>query len=83
MRLCQGVDIGAYSTCSHFCRYCYANFSRARVEANRRMHDGITAAVRPADREERVTVRDSNQPVRPADDGQMRLGFHDAGIGGG
>ena len=27
-------DIGAYDTCSHFCRYCYANTSREAVLRN-------------------------------------------------
>ena len=27
-------DIGAYDTCSHFCRYCYANTNQAAVRQN-------------------------------------------------
>ncbi len=34
-----GGDIGAYSTCAHFCRYCYANEDTAAVRKNRARHD--------------------------------------------
>ena len=32
-------DIGAYDTCLHLCRYCYANAEPARVLARSRLHD--------------------------------------------
>ena len=32
-------DIGAYDSCAHFCRYCYANTGEAAVMRNRRLHD--------------------------------------------
>lgn len=34
-----GCDIGAYNTCAHFCRYCYANYDRNVVRANMKKHD--------------------------------------------
>jgi hypothetical protein len=34
-----GTDIGAYDTCAHFCRYCYANSDRINVKRNMRLHD--------------------------------------------
>ena len=34
-----GGDIGAYNSCGHLCRYCYANYDAETVRVNMRAHD--------------------------------------------
>lgn len=33
------VDIGVYNSCSHFCKYCYANFDENKVKENKLKHN--------------------------------------------
>ena len=38
-----GADIGAYNTCLHLCRYCYANYDEKSVRLNRINHNPKSA----------------------------------------
>lgn len=33
------ADVGAYNSCLHLCKYCYANFDESRIRENRAQHD--------------------------------------------
>lgn len=32
-------DIGAYNSCLHFCKYCYANYDERQIQSNYQKHD--------------------------------------------
>ncbi len=59
--LCHlSADIGAYNTCGHGCRYCYANHDEASVRRAMAQHDPVSPLlvghVRPGD-----VIRDAQQ----------------------
>lgn len=35
----MGNDIGAYNSCAHFCKYCYANYDKTAVINNMKKHN--------------------------------------------
>ena len=37
-----GSDIGAYDSCGHLCRYCYANSDAKKVKENMKLHDPLS-----------------------------------------
>ena len=64
------ADIGAYNTCGHFCRYCYANADHAAVRASMRQHDPLSPLLIGHLREE-DTIHEARQVTWI--DPQMRL----------
>lgn len=67
----ESVDIGAYDSCPHACRYCYATSNSRRVAANVRLHDSASPLLvgwpdaRDTITERRVRARAPHQGLLP------------------
>lgn len=52
------VDIGTFNSCSHFCKYCYANYKEESVRKNMRLHDvNSSLLLGHLTNEDKITIR--------------------------
>ncbi len=65
-----GSDIGAYNTCGHLCRYCYANYDEETVWKNMRRHNPMSPLLL-GEPEEGMTIHEAKQESWR--DGQLKL----------
>lgn len=63
------VDVGAYDTCTHACRYCYATRSPKLAAANRAAHDPASPLLSGTLRDDDVVT--DRRPAKKASDGGL------------
>ena len=65
-----GNDIGAYNSCLHMCRYCYANYDASTVQKNYAEHDPKSPfLIGKRQKEDQIHIAEQKRWI----DGQIRL----------
>ncbi len=58
------TDLGVYNCCSHFCKYCYANYEESQVMKNRRNHNPKSSLlIGELEEGDIIKIKDTKQEV--------------------